>query len=610
MELYHLHVRRRRARGAVVVLVLLLGGLVFSFFQTQVLQNPAYALQSEKNRLRPLTVPAPRGTIFDRNGRIVADNVPGYALSLLPAPQDSMRTSLERLAPLLDLMPPEIEDLMTRRRRNPAQPLIVSGDLSFEQVSAVEERRPLFPEVLIEMRPRRRYPAGPAAAHLVGYVGEISEGELNLPAFRGYAPGRLVGKAGVEREYESRLAGVEGVRYVEVDALGRIVGDFAPQPAVPPIPGADLHLNIDLDLQEWIAKVFPAGFKGAVAVVEPGTGDVLALYSAPSYDPNEFVGGVEPDRWRQLQTDSTRPLLNRATSGLYPPGSTWKLAAAVIGLELGVVDPSETMPIPCRGGMRYGNRYFRCWNPAGHGSLDLAGALRNSCDVYFYQLGLKIGLQKMLEEGTRLGFSQSTGVDLPSDASGHFPPGLDWYRRRFNMTPTESEVLSLSIGQGANDQTALRMAEFYAALAGGGSVPAPRIAADSPAVHGDGWDLPVSTETLDWLMRGLHGVTAPGGTAAGSALEHWDWVGKTGTSQNPHGDDHGWFVGMAGPFGGPKEVVVATIVEAGKSGSDTAQYGAKIADYYLRRKHGIPVDTIQTLREHWLHGRPAPWANR
>lgn len=608
MELYHLHVRRRRARGAIAMLALVLGGLGLSFFQTQVLKNPAYALQSEKNRLRPLTVPAPRGTIFDRNGRIVADNVPGFAISLLPAPPDSMRQSLRRLAPLLDLEARDIDRLMARHRRSPTQPLVVSGDLSFDQVSAVEERRPLFPEVLIEMRPRRRYPAGPAAAHLVGYVGEISEVELHQPAFRGYAPGRLIGKAGVEREYERRLAGREGVRYVEVDALGRIVGDFTPQPKVPPVPGLDVTLNVDLGLQEWITSIFPQGYRGAVAVVEPGTGHVLALYSAPSFDPNEFLGGVEPERWRELRTDTTRPLLNRATSGLYPPGSTWKVAAAAIALELGVVDPEEPMPVPCRGGMRYGNRYFRCWNAAGHGSLGLVDALRYSCDVYFYQLGMKIGLAQLLDEGTRLGFAQATGVDLPSDRAGHFPDGLDWYQRRFNLTPTESEVLSLSIGQGANDQTVLRMAEFYAALAGAGHAPAPRIARDSPSVHTDGWDLGFTQETLEWLLEGLRGVTAPGGTAAGSALEHWDWIGKTGTSQNPHGPDHGWFVGMAGPWGGAMEVVVATVVEAGESGSDVAQYGAKIADYYLRGKYGIPKDTIQTLREHWLAGRPAPWA--
>ena len=610
MELHHLHVRRRRARGAVVVLVLLLGGLTLAFFQTQVLENPAYALQSEQNRLRPLTVPAPRGTIFDRNGRIVADNVPGYALSLLPAPPDSMRRSLERLAPVLELAPREIDALMARHRRTPTRPLIVSGDLTFEQVSAVEERRPLFPEVLIEMRPRRRYPAGPAAGHLVGYVGEISETELGRPEFVLYDPGRIIGKAGVEREYERRLTGREGIRYVEVDALGRIVGDFAPQPSVPPVPGEDVRLNVDLDLQEWIADVFPEGYRGAVAVVEPGSGHVLALYSSPPYDPNEFVGGVEPERWRALQTDTTRPLLNRAVSGLYPPGSTWKLAAAGIALELGAVEPEETMPIPCRGGMRYGNRYFRCWDPGGHGAVDLGEAIRHSCDVYFYQLGLKVGLETLLEEGIRLGFAEATGVDLPSERAGHFPDGTDWYERRFNLTPTESEVLSLAIGQGANDQTALRLAQFYAALAAGGYEPPPAIVADSPSVEGPGWDLGFAPETLDLLVQGLRGVTAPGGTAAGSALEHWDWIGKTGTSQNPHGKDHGLFVGMAGPWGEAPEVVVATIVEFGERGSDVAQYAAKIADYYLRRKHGMPIDTIQTLREHWLAGVPAPWANR
>jgi penicillin-binding protein 2 len=608
MEQFHLHIRRRRSRGAVVVLVLVLGALVLTFFQTQVIQNPAYALQSEKNRLRPLRVPAPRGTIFDRDGRIVADNVPGYALSLMPAPADSLRRSLQRLAPFLKLDSADIAALMVRQRRHPIEPLLVSGDLAFDQVSAIEERRPLFPEVLIEMRPRRRYPAGPAAAHLVGYVSEISEAELDQPEFKGYEAGQIVGKAGIEREYERRLAGVDGIRYVEVDALGRIVGNFTSQPAVPPVPGKDLRLNIDLDLQEWVAHVFPDTMRGAVAVLQPQTGQVLALYSSPTYDPNEFVGGLEPERWRALQTDSARPMLDRAVAGLYPPGSTWKLAAAAIALKLGVVDPSKVMPIPCRGGLQYGNRYFRCWDPAGHGYLNLAGAITHSCDVYFYQLGLKIGLAQMLSEATRMGFSRTAGVDMPSERAGHFPDSTAWYRRRYGWAPTESEVLSLAIGQGANDQTAIKMAQFYAAIANGGTEPAPHVAADSVAPDEPGWDLHLSSSQLDWLIRGMRGVTQTGGTAAASALQYWDWIGKTGTSQNPHGKDHAWFVGMAGPPGSPKEVVVATIVEQGEHGADAAQYGAKIADYYLRRKYGIPVDTIQTLREYWLAGKPAPWA--
>lgn len=592
-----------------VVLVLGLGTLGFAFFETQVLQNDTYALQSDANRLRPLPIPAPRGAIFDRNGEIVADNVPGYALSLLPASQDTIRASLERLAPLLGLTPDRIEALLEKRREAPGRPLVVSSDLTFEQVSAIEERRPLLPGVYIDMRPKRRYPAGEAVAHLVGYVGEISEAELALPEFEGYTAGQRIGKAGIERQYERWLGGVPGVRYVEVDAHGRIVGEYEPQRVVDPVPGKDLRLYLDLGLQRWIARIFPDTMRGAMVAIEPGTGHVLAFYSNPSYDPNLFVGGVDPKAWERLNKDPDKPMLDRAANGTYPPGSTFKLITAAIALELGVLDPDEFLPIPCRGGMQYGNRYFRCWEREGHGYLNLADAIKVSCDVYFYQVGLTIGLERFLSEGTRLGFNGTTGIDLPDERAGTLPDGPDWYRRRWGWAPTESEVLSLSIGQGANDQSPLRMAQLYAALATDGSVPAPRVAEfDAPA--GERWDLGFSESTLAVLREGIRRVTDPNreGTAGMSALEHWDWRGKTGTSQNAHGDDHAWFVGMAGPRGGKPEIVVATLIEFGEHGWVAAQYAAKAADYYLRRKYGMPTDTVQTLRDHYLAGRPAPWA--
>lgn len=608
-QTFHMHARRRRAQGALAVVWLLLGALILVFFHTQVRRNPAYAMQSDRNRLRPLTLLAPRGTIVDREGRLVADNVPGYALSLLPAPRDSIRSTLHRLAPYLELSEAGIEALMTRQRRNPQQQLVVSTDLSFERISAIEERRPIFPEVLIEMRPKRNYAAGAAVAHLIGYVGEISETELADSIFGDYRAGQVIGKTGVERQYEDRLAGVPGVRYVEVDALGRIVGQFSGQAAVAPVPGDSLQLTLDLDLQRWVARIIPDTLRGAVVAMEPNTGEVLALYSSPSFDPNGLVGNVPAERWRALVQDSAKRLLNRAIAGLYPPGSTWKLATAGIALELGIVRPESTLPLACRGGMQYGNRYFRCWESDGHGALDLPDAIKHSCDVYFYQVGLQIGLERLLEEGTRLGFNEPTGVDLPAERAGHFPPDTDWYERRFGWSPTESEVMSLAIGQGANDQTALKMAQFFAALAGDGRMPPPRVARGGPEPEPSEWmDLGFSPTTLEWLREGLYRVTEQGGTAAGSMLEHWRWGGKTGTSQNPHGEDHGWFVGLGGPWDGSPEVVVSVIIEEGEHGSDVAQFAAKVADYYLRRQHGIPVDTIQTLREHWLNGVPAPWA--
>ena len=589
--------------------MIIFGLLSAAFFNTQVVRNSAYTVQSDKNRLRPLPIPAARGTIYDRYGRIVAGNAPGYALALLPAPEDTLRAALNSLAPVLGLSPARIRQLLIRHRDERTQPLVVSNDLTFEQASALEENLHAYPRVVIDMRPKREYAVGKSIAHLIGYVSEISKTELTKPQFAGYTQGQIVGKAGLERAYEARIGGRPGIRYVEVDARGRIVSGLNAKSlaSVAPVAGQPLQLYLDLGLQEFVSRIFPDTMRGAIVAMEPGTGHVLAMYSNPAFDPNQFIGGISSTLWQDLNTNPGKPLLDRAALGLYPPGSTFKLATAAIALELNAVDPNAFMPIPCRGGLQYGNRYFKCWERRGHGFVNLPDAIRHSCDVYFYQLGLKIGLQRMLAEGTRLGFAKKSGIDLPIDRAGNFPSEPDWYWRHFGWKPTQAEVLNLAIGQGPNDQTPLKMAQFYAALAADGRVGPPRIAALPDDGSDAGWDLHLSAENLKWLREGLRRVTAPGGTAAMSALEHWDWIGKTGTAQNPHGADHAWFVGMAGPRGGAPEVVVAALVEFGAHGSEAAQYAAKAADYYLRRKHHMRTDSIQTLREYLVTGRPTPW---
>ena len=611
MKLDHPLFRAERARGALVLVALLMGALGIAFFRAQVLRASDWRLQSDSNRLRALALPAPRGTIFDRNEHVLADNVPGYAVVLLPAHRDSIRARLERLAPHLDLAPARVERLLEQQRTLPRQPLTVNVNASFQEVSILEERRDEFPGLELQMRPRRRYLAGEALAHVLGSLGEVSPQELESPAFSGYQPGWIVGKDGIERQYEQLLQGSQGYRLVEVDALGRIVGPFeGPSAETPAEPGVDLHLNIDLELQQWIHRIFPEGMTGAVVALDVSDGGILALYSAPVFDPNDFVGGISLERWEALNSDPARPLFNRAVQGRYPPGSTWKLATAAMALELGAVRPEDLMPIPCTGGMWYGNRFWRCWRAEGHGYLDMEGALGHSCNVYFYQLGLRIGLERMLEEGVKIGLDERCGVDLPVEAQGRFPRDLGFWERAFGLRPTEAEVLSLAIGQGPNEQTPLKIAQFYLAIARDGSAPPPRLLRTEPAETG-GWSLDLSREALEVLREGLKGVLLPGGTAHLSSLEHWDLMGKTGTAQNPPNPSHAWFAGIAGPRGGDPEIVVVAIVEFGESGSAmAAPLVAKTADYYLRRKYGIPIDTIQTLGEHYRTGTPAPWARR
>lgn len=606
MKPNHPHARRARARIASVAVGAMLALLAGAFFRIQVLRSDAYALTAESNRLRPLDLPPPRGRILDRNGRVVADNVPGYGVTLLPAPFDSTMAVLSRLEEVLLLDEELMAALRTRARAAPDQPLPVLNDAPYEAVAALEERRAEFPGVFIESRPKRRYPAGAAVGHVVGYIGEINDDELASEAFAAehYEQGLIIGKTGIEGQYEPMLQGRKGVRYVEVDARGRIVGDFAGIATRPAVSGDDLRLSLDLELQSWIHEIFPDSLMGAVVALDPADGGVLALYSAPSFDPNLFVGGIDRENWQRLNTDEQRPMYNKAVLGRFAPASTWKLATAAIALDLGLVRPGEHMPVACRGSFQYGGRTARCWKRDGHGDIDLLEAIQHSCDVYFYQLGLRIGLQRLLDEANTLGFAETCGIDLPQEEPGIFPKGPEYWEDLWGYTPREGEVLHLAIGQGPNQQTPLKMAQFYLAMARDGSAPPPRLAGRGIAPASAGWELDLSQADLATMREGLRRVTAPGGTAYLASLEHWDLFGKTGTGQNPLSvqglaEDDAWFAGMAGPKGGPPEIVIVVLVQYGGGGSSVAApIMAKAADFYLRRKYGIPVDTIQTLGEH------------
>ena len=608
MRIVHPKVRRKRVFSALLFGSLVFGLLLIQAFRVQILSSGDWTLQSDSNRLRPVTVSAPRGAIFDRNGLVMVDNVPGYVVNILRDTPKETLESLEILRAHLGLSEERISDL--KRRMRLYEPLIVDVDASFEEVSVIEEHRSDFPGVFIEMVPKRRYVGGEAISHALGYVGEVSTEELDTEMFSSYQRGTLVGKTGVELQYEPLLQGRNGVRYLEVDAVGRIVGSMVGIQEDTGDPGKDIELALDLDLMRWIHEIFPDSLPGAVVALNPADGGVLALYSAPTFDPNSFVGSLSTEDWQNIESNPGNPMLNRAIMGLYPPASTWKLAAAAIALDLGVVGPHEVMPIPCTGSMSYGGLQRGCWLSTGHGFLDLAGAIAHSCNVYFYQLGLRVGLDQLLEAGNRIGFNQQCGIDLPGERNGVFPESREFWERRFGYTPLNGEVLSLAIGQGPNSQTPMKMAQFYLALARDGTAPTPHILGERISSM-DEWSLDLSSESIDQVRDGLRAVTAPGGTAhLTGSLEHWEVLGKTGTAQNAssRGQDHAWFAGMAGPWGKEPEIVVVVLVEFGESGSFATPIAVKAADYYLRKKYGIPFDTIQTLGEHLQAGRPAPWA--
>lgn len=590
--------------GALFAISFVIAVLLTAFYNTQIVRGESYALASEDNRLRPVLIPAPRGTIYDRFGEVVATSIPGFSVVLLPGTEETILATLEDLQPFLGLADADIEQLMEDRAASPHGLLAITEDATFSQVAAIEERRASFPNLLIVDRPKRYYPAGPAIGHIIGYVSEITSEELELPEYQeaGYRQGRWVGKAGVEKQYELLLSGENGARFVEVDAKGRIVNPRSTVEIQPPMPGQDLQLTLDLELQKYIADIFPDTMKGAVVAMVPSTGEVLAMYSNPSYDPNDFVGGISPRLWSALQNDPLKPLIDRTMGARYPPASTFKLATAVMGVRAGLVDSTTRMPIPCTGGLSYAGRYWRCWYTAGHGSLSLANAIEKSCNVYFYQLGLQIGLQEFVEAGTRIGFDERTGIDLPNEARPIFPLSLDWYEERFGYRPKSSEVLSLSIGQGPNVQTVLRMAHFYSAIAGNSTAPPPHIVAGQASEEGI-LNLALTPGQLEQLWAGLAKVAQPGGTAILSSLEHWPIYGKTGTAQNPPNPDHGWFVGFSGKPGGTPEIVVAAIIEHGLHGSDVSPLAAKVMNHYLSRKHGIPFDPEPTYIERLESGR-------
>ncbi len=568
----------RRARMSSLALVLGFMVVIGAFFKTQVVQNRQYVMQSEENRLRPIPLPAPRGIIYDRHGEVIAENLPAYSVSITAPSVDSLRSALAQLAPTLQLGQGDINNAIRRYRRAPTRPTVILPDASIDIVSVLEEHRLDFPRLIIQSVPKRYYPDGPMVASFVGYTGEITESDLNDPKYTNYKPGQQIGKAGLEKQYESILHGKEGVRFDEVDARGRPVRGEGPRPDLNPEGAPPLYTNIDLDLQKFTVGIFADSLQGGAIAIDPSTGEVLALYSAPSWDPNKFTGGIPVDYYKQLLEDKRRPLVNKAIQGTYPPGSTFKLATSLIGLQDGVVGLKEHMPVPCTGGYQYGTRYFRCWEKRGHGSLNLEGAIKHSCDVYFYQLGLKIGLRNFIAGGIKLTMRDKSGIDLPEESQARWPYAIDYYNKKYGPRGwSNAETLNLAIGQGANSQTVVNMAKLYSAFAAKGQAPKPEIAHLVPQ-RKQIFQLTKQQDSV--VLEGLKAVLEAGGTAGASAIQGLTLAGKTGTAQNTGGEDHGWFVGFA-PADHPK-IVVAVLLEFGLHGSRAAHIASAIIGHYLK----------------------------
>lgn len=596
-----------RERTAFSVIALLFLFLLIGLFRLQVVQREKLFTQSENNRLRVVPLIPRRGLVFDRDGRVVIDNRPSYTVAVVPA-EEVPNFTLRNLAELIGLDTAIIRRRVRRNTVSRYQPAPVKRDIPFSTVAVLEEQSNRFPGIHYSMERVRQYPFELLTESFTGYVGEISPQEIKKLESRRYQPGDMIGKKGLERNYDLNLRGREGIKYVEVYASGQIVGDYLGKDSISAIPGVDLRLTIDLDLQRACSESIDTFCCGAIVVMDPRNGEILAMASFPGYDANIFSSVIPDSVWKEISSDSSHPLLNRPLTGLYPPGSTTKFITVGAALEEGIIDETSHLN-SCPGGMQFGNRFFRCWKGAGHGSLEGTQALAQSCDVFMYQLGLELGVDKLSEYLGASGIGRVTGVDLPGEAAG-LNPDSKYYDERYGAKGwTRALVMNNSIGQGELLVTPLQVAQLFCGLANKGIVYKPHliqayIARDGSTIPYEpeiAFTLPFSQPVLDYLFEGMRLVVeGEDGTARSLKNDLYRLAGKTGTVQNPHGENHSWFVGVA-PLVAP-EIVVCVIVENAGDGSAVAAPMVKlILDAYMKKRYEIPsvaqetVDTVDTI---------------
>jgi penicillin-binding protein 2 len=582
-----------------IVVFAIFGMVLLRLFSLQVLAGSRYRELSEENRIRVEVLTAPRGEIRDRKGRLLADSVPSFTVTIDPYDKAyvgdaaGLDSTVARLAGILELDAPTLIDKVRMEKKQSFLVIRLKRNADLKSVAYLSEHRSELPGVEVEAEPLRRYPYGLFASHLLGYVGEVSDKELEDPKFSAtYTRGDLIGRMGIERQYETYLRGVDGKRFVEVNALGRkaeLLGDKRP---IVPKRGADVALSIDLDLQRAAEDAFKPGARGAIVAIDPRTGEVLALASKPNYDPNEFSNGITQARWDELSQGGNYPLFNRAIQAAYPPGSTLKPFVALAGLGVHAISSTTTFKEPCYGYYQFGSRKFGCWDKNGHGWLTLHDAIARSCDVYFYQLGLRTGLDRISDMMKRFGLSERTGIDLPQERRGLFPDPA-WYDRRFGVGRwSKGLVLNLAIGQGEVSLTPIKLAQITAAIAANGVLRRPHLLR---GIARDGVPVPNSMPPSDSLTQDLKldpgdlaaiknamvaVVNEQGGTGSFARVDSITVAGKTGTAQNPHGEDHALFICFA-PASNP-EIVVAVLAEnAGHGGSAAAPLAQRVLQAYF-----------------------------
>ena len=576
-------------------LAIVLGVLVFGFWQLQVIQKSHYADLAERNRIKEIRLVAPRGKIYDRQHKILADNRPSY--NIVYVRENSQHTVEETVAALargLGMSGEELTRKIEAKKKDPSyQPITLKEDAGTGDVAYVLAHEFELPEVSVEFQPRRLYREGQVAAHALGYIGEVNDAQLrDSPDLK---PRDLVGIQGLELVYDSVLRGIDGSRHVVVNKNGREIETLPDE--VKPIPGHDIYTTLDLDLQK-AAEDAIGDRVGSAVVLDPRSGEVLALVSKPSFDPNHFASGISSSEYKILMDDPNHPFENRAIRSQQPPGSIFKVVEAAAALESETVSSLDR--VYCRGSETFYGRSFGCWKPAGHGSVGMYEAIVNSCDVYFYNLGKLLGIDKISEFATMTGLGRKTGVDLPGELGGLIPSRA-WSQRVQRIKWADFDTINLSIGQGKILVTPIQAAWAIGGLASGGRLKQPRLV-QPEELRRNGFESPdvglttytVSEDTVETVAKAMWGVVNDGGTATSARVIGFDVAGKTGTAQvvnkssykkGSDNEDHAWFVGFA-PYRNPEIVVSVLLEHGGHGGEVSAPVAHAVLDAYYKKKTG------------------------
>jgi penicillin-binding protein 2 len=577
--------------------------LAFGLWRLQVMSSQYYGELAQRNRIRTVPILAPRGKIFDREGRIIVDNYPSFTALLLRDQTRDIDADVDKIAAGLHMLPDEVRERIRKFRHMPQyQPIYLKDDITPDELAFIEAHRTELPELETIMAHRRLYPRHGFMANLIGYVGEVSEDMLNQSQWELYSAGDVVGKSGVEQYYNDLLMGKNGSRRVIVNSLGK---EVKPLDEVAAVPGQPLKLTIDIDLQ--IAAEEALGDRnGAVVAMDPRTGEVLAMVSRPTFDPNDFAVRISRENWTKLVSDENHPLLNKAIQAQLAPGSVFKIIMATAGLQEGI---AQDMKVNCQGGAVFYGRYFKCWVTAEHrvhGEVNISKAIYQSCDVFFYTLAQKLGIERIAKWATAFGLGQKTGIDLPQESSGVMP-SEEWKIKNFHQKWFPGETVSVGIGQGAVAVTPIQLARAIGAIASDGVLRRPHIAFPDqlPPYYRQIMDynqesrVPIAERNWEIITDAMANVPTPIGTAGSAHLEGIDFAGKTGSAQtmsnalaermgHAHSmKDNAWFVGVT-PRRNPT-LVVAVLFEGGEHGQFAGRIAAQVVKAYVEKQRRLPV---------------------